>query len=253
MRLTRLILFALLAGWAVDLRAQSDSQPAMIGSAQDSVAAKLHYPPSAKAAKKEAAVQFYGEVGRDGHTRHVRAIAEDPRGSFREAVVKALQQGRFTPARAGGKNVAVIVGGTVLFMSANGAPTIMVTLSSAEKDKAASRANYIQPQMIMDFHEFEEKVILFARRENLGWNSAPSTEIAVNVDANGNPGPIKVLAENVHGWGGVAQKACEGAKFIPAQANGKPVAGQFNFPIDFRMIQEREQTSGSHLKPRDEY
>src|ERR1700704_871370 len=117
MRSVRSIFFALITCLAVSLRAQSGDAPAMIGSGQDSVASKLHYPSSAKASKKEAAVQFYGEVGRDGHTRHIRAIAEDPRGPFREAVVKALQQGRFTPARAGGKNVAVIIGGTVLFMS----------------------------------------------------------------------------------------------------------------------------------------
>jgi hypothetical protein len=254
MNIARSIFFLLATCLAVHLQAQSsDSEPAVIGQGGNSVASKLHYPASAKAAKKEAAVHFYCEVGRDGQARHTRIIAEDPRGPFREAVAKALAQGRFTPARVGGKNVAVMMGGTVMFVSANGQPTIMITLSSAERDKAASRQNYIQPQMLMDFHDFEQKIILFAKAESLGFTSAPAAEITTNVDANGNAGPMKLVAESKYGWGRVAQRACEGAKFIPARANGKPVAGQFNFPIDFRMIQEREQVTGSRVKPRDEY
>jgi hypothetical protein len=38
----------------------------MIGQGADSVAARLHYPQTAKAAKTEGAVQFYCEVGADG-------------------------------------------------------------------------------------------------------------------------------------------------------------------------------------------
>jgi len=47
-------------------------------------------------------------------------------------------------------------------------------------------------------------------------------------------------------------KTCEGTKFIPAQANGKPVAGQFNLPIDYGMMTDPEQVlTGSHLRPRE--
>ena len=48
-------------------------------------------------------------------------------------------------------------------------------------------------------------------------------------------------------------KACEGAKFIPALDNGKPVAGQFNLAVDFKMVTNPdEQAFGSHLKQRQE-
>jgi len=41
---------------------------------------------------------------------------------------------------------------------------------------------------------------------------------------------------------------------IPAQANGKPVAGQFNLPIDYRMMTDPEQVlTGSHLRPRERW
>src|SRR2546430_1908119 len=130
---------------AQPLRAQSgDLQPAMIAQGGDSVAAKLHYPEKAKAQKKDAAVQFYCEVGIDGRARDTIVIAEDPFGPFRNAVEKAIQAGRFTPARAGGKSAPVMLGGTVLFLSASGRPTIVVTLATADKSKAAG-GNYIQP------------------------------------------------------------------------------------------------------------
>ena len=102
----------------------------MVAPGGDSVAAKLHYPEKAKAEKKEAAVQFYCEVNIDGHTRHRTIIAEDTYGPFYRAVQKAIQQGRFAPARVGGKPAKVMIGGTVLFLSAKGPPTIVVSLAT---------------------------------------------------------------------------------------------------------------------------
>src|ERR1043165_3826950 len=116
-------------------------QPAMIVQGGNSVAAKLHYPEKAKAEKKEAAVQFYCEVRADGSAWDTLVVAQDSYGPFRKAVEKALQQGRFSPARAGGKAVPVMVGGTVFFLSAKGPPTILVSLTTANREKAASGSN----------------------------------------------------------------------------------------------------------------
>jgi hypothetical protein len=94
---------------AHELRAQSGNlQPAMIAQGGDSVAAKLHYPEKAKTEKKEAAVQFYCEVNTDGRARHKLVLAEDPSGPFKQAVQKALEKGRFSPAHAGGRAVPVM-------------------------------------------------------------------------------------------------------------------------------------------------
>src|SRR5438876_10651153 len=93
----------------------AESQPAMIGQGADSVAARLHYPQTAKAAKTEGAVQFYCEVGADGRSRHVRVIAESSWSALRFAVRNAVQQGRFIPARLNGRSTPVMIGGTVFF------------------------------------------------------------------------------------------------------------------------------------------
>src|SRR2546423_15661892 len=96
------LLLALLCAAGINLRAQ-DSQPAMIGQGPDSVAARLHYPDSAKKSKIEGGVQFYCEVGPDGRARHIRALAESAWSALRFNVKNALEQGRFTPARVNGR------------------------------------------------------------------------------------------------------------------------------------------------------
>src|SRR3954468_448490 len=110
-----------------------NTQPAMVGQGPGSVAGALHYPKGAKAQKQEAAVQFYCEVGTDGRATHVRILAEDPRGAFRDSVNDAIHKGRFNPARVDGHAVPVLIGGTVLFVSTNGGPAMVVSLSTAEK------------------------------------------------------------------------------------------------------------------------
>lgn len=229
-------------------------EPAMIGQGADSVAARLHYPDSAKKSNTEGAVQFYCEVDSHGRAHHVRAIAESS-GSVLRAVVKtAVQQGRFVPANVGGRPTAVMIGGTVFFLLGKGQPTILVTMATADKSKAAAGRNYIQPQMLTSFDDIERKLYTWRSLVNRG-SAYPNAEVLCSVDANGNLTGTKILNESTAngGLGAVVQKACEGAKFIPAMDNGKRVAGQFNLAIDFAMVvNPDEQAFGSHLKQREE-
>jgi TonB family protein len=231
-----------------------EAQPAMIGQSAESVAAKLHYPESAKSKQTEGAVQFYCEVGSDGRTRHVRAIAESSWSALRYAVRNAVQQGRFIPARVNGKPTSVIIGGTVFFLMPKGQPTILVTMATADKTKAAAGRNYIQPQMITSFDDLERKMYTW-RSLVTQYSAYPSAEVMCNVDAAGNLTGTKIVGESKtnSGLGAVAVKACEGAKFIPALDNGKRVAGQFNLAVDFAMlINPDEMAPGSHVKQREE-
>jgi len=237
---------------AVDLQAQTE--PATIGQGADSVAARLHYPPTAKASKTEGAVQFYCEVGADGRARHVRAIAESSWSALRFAVRNAVQQGRFVPARLNAKPTPVMIGGTVFFLIPKGQPTILVTMATADKNKAAAGRNYIQPQMLTSFADLEREMYTW-RSLVTQYSAFPSAEVMCNVDANGNLTGTKILSESKanSGLGAVAVKACEGAKFVPALDNGKPVPGQFNLAIDFAMlVNPDEMAPGSHVKQREE-
>ena len=228
------------------------SQPAMIGQGPGSVAETLHYPPRAKAEKKEAAVQFYCEVGFDGRARHIRVLAEDPRGAFYQAVHKAVSQGRFIPAKMGGKSVSVLIGGTVLFVNSKTGPLIVVSMATAEKQRAASGQNYIQPQLVMSYADLTRKAYMFANSTSFTGGGRPNAEISFNVNSSGAITSSKIVSETPKGCGSILIKACEGARFVPALANGKPVAGQFNLPIDFRMMDYQDEVTGSHLGPRQE-
>lgn len=238
---------------ATNLTAQA-TEPAVIGQGPDSVAAKLHYPQSAKSAKTEGAVQFYCEVGADGRARHVRAIAESSWSALRFAVRNAVQQGRFIAARLNGRPTSVMIGGTVFFLMPKGQPTILVTMATADKTKAAAGRNYIQPQMLTSFDDLERKMYTW-RSLVTQYSAFPAAEVMCSVDASGNLTGTKIVGESKvnSGLGAVAMKACEGAKFVPALDNGKPVPGQFNLAIDFAMlVNPDEMAPGSHLKQREE-
>src|ERR1700722_7445401 len=87
----------------VQSHAQS-TRPAMIGNSADSVAAKLHYPPKAKASKKEAAIPFYCEVGGNGKPDQLQLYGARDKNEFRQGLLVALRGGRFQPAMAGGQD-----------------------------------------------------------------------------------------------------------------------------------------------------
>ena len=225
----------------------------MIGQGADSFASNLHYPPEAKAAGKEGAVQFYCEVNSDGHARHARVIGEDAKGPFRAMVQQALLKGRFLPAQFGGHATKVLVGGTVLFVSAQGQPTIVVSLATAEKEKAAGAGNYIQPQMLMSYADLERKCMTWWRSLVTRPSANPAAEALFNVDENGHATGVKVIGESPgSSLGAVLLKACDGVHFIPAQANGKRLSGQFNLAIDFRMMTDPDAEVEGHLRAREQ-
>ena len=226
-----------------------------MGQGADSVAARLHYPDSAKKSKIEGGVQFYCEVGADGRPRHIRAIAESAWSALRFNVKNALEQGRFTPARVNGKPTPVMIGGTVFFLMPKGQPTILVTMATADKEKAAAGRNYIQPQMITSFDDLERKMYTWRSLVTQGSASNPRAEVMCDVDANGNLIGTKIVGESKanSGLGALVVKVAEGAKFIPAMDNGKHAAGKFNLVIDFTLLQNPDDLAhGSHLKQREE-
>ena len=114
------------------------THPAIVGTGPDSFAAKLHYPEKAKAARKQAAVFFYCEVGPDGKPGQIQVVEGGGRGNqkgaFTSAVDQALRLGRFRPAMVEGRAVRVIVGGTVLFLFNGNKPQVVVSLST-DKEK----------------------------------------------------------------------------------------------------------------------
>jgi TonB-like protein len=233
--------------------AGASTRPAMVGSGGNSFAAHLHYPPTARAQRKQAAVTFYCEIGTDGRPRQTD-LSGKAAPEFNQMVNQALRQSRFEPAMVDGKAVPVIVGGTVLFLFHRNQPHLIVSLSTAEPEKIARMSNYIQPQLLASSAELRR--IIDRKRSSAGTNTAASpmepslisyrtfdidympagmarAEVLAHVDVNGNVGATRLLAETPPNGGlGVAlAKALQNARFIPALNNGRPAAGDFNLPI----------------------
>lgn len=219
-------------------------RPAMLASGGDSVAACLHYPPKAKAKKDEAAIPFYCQVGADGKLVFTSLFGPEDKTEFRVALLKALDNGRFQPAMSGGKAVPVLLGGTAFFMFRGNEPIIAISLSTANKEKTAALGNYIQPQMLTSTLEFRRK-LWHAQYDTdihplMGmWPVHPGAALLAQVDAQGNLVSTKILAESRPGigYGTLLVKGFQGAKFIPAFSNGKPVAGQFDMIANYDKMQ----------------
>jgi hypothetical protein len=228
------------------------TRPAMVGSGGESFAAQLHYPAKAKAAHTQAAVPFYCEIGADGKPAHISTVDYKGKGEFTDAVDHALRKGRFQPAMVDGKPVPVMIGGTVIFMFQGNTPAIVVSLSSADKEKTAKMGNYIQPQMIGGDAEFRRKML--KNRFDILYHPGehPSAEVVAHVDAQGNMTGSTLVAEAPPngGWGTLLVKTMEGAKFIPALNNNMPVAGNYNQPFDFRRLHNPDAApfTGTHIK-----
>jgi hypothetical protein len=234
-----------------------DVRPAMLASGGDSVAACLHYPPKAKAKKDEAAIPFYCEVGADGKPAFISLFGPDDKTEFRVALLKALSIGRFQPAMSGGKAVPVLLGGTAFFMFRDNAPIIAISLSTADKEKTAALGNYIQPQMLTSNLEFRRKLWRAQHDPDIHPLMGVSpvhvgAVVLAQIDAQGNLVSTKVVAESRPGagYGALLVKGFQGAKFIPAFSDGKPVAGQFDMIANYDKMQSpnSEPPGDTHIK-----
>lgn len=230
-------------------------RPAMVGSGGNSFASQLHYPEKAKSARKQAAVTFYTEIGADGRASHFEVLSAKENGQFSDMVDHALRKSLFQPAMVDGKPVPVMLGGTVIFMFQGNQPAIVVSLSTADKEKTASLGNYIQPQMIGSSAELRRR-ILQHRFDNIFFRPGPkpSADVLAHVDVEGNLTGTKILAESPPdgGYGPLLVKGFQSAKFIPALNNGAPVAGDFNLPMDFRYLKNPDAGPGVGSQIKDD-
>jgi hypothetical protein len=234
----------------------ADVRPAMLASGGDSVAACLHYPPKAKAKKDEAAIPFYCEVGANGRAAFISLFGPEDKTEFRVALLKALSIGRFQPAMSGGKAVPVLLGGTAFFLFRDNEPIIAISLSTADKEKTAALGNYIQPQLLSTNLEFRRK-LWHAQHDPdihplMGVSPVHAGAVVLaQIDAKGDVVSTKIVAESRPGagYGTLLVKGFQGAKFIPAFSDGKPVAGQFDMIANYDKMQDPNSEPGdTHIK-----
>ena len=210
-------------------------QPATVDQNPDSFAMKLHYPAKEKAEKTQGAVKFYCEVGPDGKPAHISTLNSKGERHFGIAVEFALYHGRFNPATVDGKPVTVMLGGTVLFLISNAQPTIAVVLATAEGEKIATMSNYQQPQLLDTDALFRRKCFAVRDKYRPRWGANPGAVVLANIDGQGNLIGKSIESESPPngGHGRLLLEVIGQEHFIPAQSNGKPVAGDFELVVDF--------------------
>jgi len=228
--------------------------PATVGQGPDSIAMQLHYPPKERAAKEQAAVKFYCEVSPVGKPGHIFVLNGKGDAHFGTAVLFALHHGRFNPATVDGKPIAVMLGGTVLFVIANGHPTIAVSLATAESDKVAAMSNYMQPQMLDSDAVFRRKIYAMRDKYVYRYGANLGAVVRVHVDAQGKPVSKTIVTESPPdgGRGRMLLDLVDEERFIPAQSNGQTVPGDFELAVDFEhMVNPDEGPRTGTLIPKD--
>ena len=147
-----------------------------------------------------------------------------------------------------------MLGGTVLFIIANGQPTIAVTLATAESDKIAAMSNYMQPQMLDSDALFRRKIYAIRDKYTFRTGAHPAAVVRVHVDAQGKMASKTIVSESPEngGRGRVLLDVMEGERFIPAQSNGQAMPGDFELAVDFEhMLNPDEGARVGTLIPND--
>src|SRR5258708_26245329 len=148
-------MFLALLGFAPgEARGQKGSaplcRPAMVGTNEDGLTARLANPDPALVGLGPAAVSFGLIVDKTGKTSGVSIFAATMKSKPLESFIQqAARKSKFQPAMDGGKPVSVSVVGTALLTSERGKPVIWASLTTVKEDVAA-RLDAGGPQLVLD-------------------------------------------------------------------------------------------------------
>ncbi len=212
-------------------KSSGDITPAIVGTDEDSFSHYIHFPKNPEAAGKDSAVQFYCDISEDGIVQTTYALVGQD-DAFKNAVQSALDWGHFKPASVDGKPTAAYIGGTVLFMHQDGAPVIVVSLATTDRERIGKIASYVQPELIGGLRKLLESAEMAASVDLPGRGAA---EVLVKVGAAGEVVSANIVSENPKdaGLGDFLAGALKNGHFTPAYAAGKKTAGSINVIANF--------------------
>ena len=209
-------------------------RPALVGTAPNSLINTIDTAELIKKGQKEAAVMFSCLVAPTGHI--VRSGAyRGTRGSelLEQELLKRLTTARFIPAVHNHQPVIAIFYGTVKFAVVNGKPRLRIFANQqlAEVDK---EADFIDPQPYVG----QDSKFTGLHYPETGSTVAVTgvVELALSVDTKGDLTNMQVLSEEppLLGFGNAALSDFNGAKFIPAFRDGKPVECNVKIPVYYK-------------------
>src|SRR6516165_8843878 len=206
-------------------------RPALIGTAPNSLINTIDTADLIRKGQKEAAVMFSclvaptGEVVRSGAYRGTRGSE-----LLEQELLKRLATAKFIPAIHNHQPVIAVFYGTVKFAIVDGKPRLRI-FANQQLQEVDKEADFIDPQPYVG----QDSKFTGLHYPETGSTVAVTgaVELALNVDAKGNLTNLQVLSEEppLLGFGSAALSDFDGAKFIPAFRNGKPVESNVKIPV----------------------
>jgi TonB family protein len=209
-------------------------RPALLGPGPDSLINKIDTADLIKKGQKDAAVMFSCLVAPTGDV--VRSAAyRGTRGSelLEQEVLKRLVKAKFIPPIHNHQPVIAVFYGTATFAVVNGKPRLRI-FSNQQLEEVKKENDFIDPQPYVGPGSKFTGVHYPDTGTTVRLTGV--VELALEVDAAGNLKNMKVVTEEPPylGFGQAALSDFNGAKFIPAFRNGKPVDSKVTIPVYYK-------------------
>ena len=209
-------------------------RPALIGTAPNSLINTIGDADLMKKGQKEAAVMFSclvaptGDIVRSGAYRGTRGSE-----LLEQELLKRLATAKLIPAVHNHQPVIAVFYGTVKFAVVDGKPRLRI-FANQQLSELDKETDFIDPQPFVG----QDSKFTGLHYPETGSTVAVTglAELALDVDARGNLKNIQVISEEppLLGFGDAALSDFDGAKFIPAFRNGKPVECNVKIPVYYK-------------------
>src|SRR5215469_3170992 len=209
-------------------------RPALIGTAPNSLINTIDTADLIKKGQKEAAVMFSCLVAPTGDVVHSGAY-RGTRGSelLEQELLKRLATAKFIPAIHSHHLVIAVFSGTVKFAVVNGKPRLRI-FANQQLSELDKESDFMDPQPFVGQD---------SKFTGTHYPEVPTTvsltgnvELEVEVDAGGNLKSMQVVSEEPPflNFGDAALTDFNGAKFIPAFRDGKPVDSKVTLHVYYK-------------------
>lgn len=209
-------------------------RPALLGTGPDSLINKIDTADLIKKGQKDAAVMFSclvaptGDIARSGTYRGTKGSE-----LLEKEVLKRLSNAKFIPAIHNHQRVLAVFYGTVRFAVVNGKPRLRI-FANQQLPEVDKETDFIDPQPYVGQDSKFTGTHTPETPTTVALTGA--VELEVEVDAAGNLKNMQVMSEEPPflNFGEAALSDFNGAKFIPAFRDGKPVDSKVTLHIYYK-------------------
>jgi TonB family protein len=209
-------------------------RPALLGTGPTALINTIDTADLVKKGQKNAAVMFTclvaptGDIVRSGTYRGTKGSE-----LLEKEVLKRLVNAKFIPAIHNHQPVLAVFYGTVTFAVVNGKPRLRI-FANQHLDELKNENDFIGPQPYVG----QDSKFTGTHYPDTGTTVMLTgvAELALEVDASGNLKSMQVVSEEPPflGFGQAALSDFNGARFIPAFRNGKPVESKVTIPVYYK-------------------